>query len=100
MVPRGPMEWEFVLSTLISLFAIINPMGAVPNYAALTQGFSVPERRRVVKKAVIVALVILIIFTLIGRFIFDFLNITVDAFRVAGGIVLFMIALDRAGGFV
>ncbi|MFO8052254.1 MAG: NAAT family transporter [Thermoplasmatota archaeon] len=92
------MEWEFALSTLISLLAIINPMGAVPNYAALTQGYTISERKRVVKKAVIVALVILILFTLIGRFIFGFLNITVDAFRVAGGVVLFMIALDMVKG--
>ena len=92
------MEWEFALSTIISLFAIINPMGAVPNYAALTQGYSTSERRRVVKKAVIVALIVLIIFTLIGRFIFEFLNITVDSFRVAGGVVLFIIAMDMVRG--
>ncbi|MEA3559858.1 MAG: MarC family protein [Candidatus Thermoplasmatota archaeon] len=92
------MEWEFILSTLISLFAIINPMGAVPNYVALTQGYTTSERRKVVKKAVIVALFVLIIFTVIGRYIFDFLNITVDSFRIAGGIVLFIIAMDMVKG--
>jgi multiple antibiotic resistance protein len=90
--------WEFALSTLISIFAIINPMGAVPNYAALTQGYTLTEKRLVVKKAVMVALVVLVIFTLMGRIIFDALHITVDGFRVAGGIVIFIIALEMVKG--
>ncbi|MFW3146209.1 MAG: MarC family protein [Thermoplasmatota archaeon] len=92
------MVWEFALSTLISLFAIINPMGAVPNYVILTQGYSKKEKVMVVKKAVIVALMVLIVFALIGQMIFEFLHITVDAFRVAGGAVLFLIAMDMVRG--
>jgi multiple antibiotic resistance protein len=90
--------WEFALSTLISIFAIINPMGAVPNYVALTQGYTLKEKRLVIKKAVMVALIVLLIFTLVGRFIFDALQITVDGFRVAGGVVLFLIAMEMVRG--
>jgi len=90
--------WEFALATLVSIFAIINPMGAVPNYAALTQGYTLKEKRLVVKKAVIVALLVLMIFAMVGRFIFDALHITVDGFRVAGGVVIFMIALQMVNG--
>lgn len=90
--------WEFALSTLISIFAIVNPMGAVPNYVALTQGYTLKEKRLVIKKAVMVALIVLLIFTLVGRFIFDALHITVDGFRVAGGIVLFLIAMEMVRG--
>ena len=92
------MLWEFALSTLISIFAIINPMGAVPNYVALTQGYTLKDKRRVIKKAVMVALIVLLIFTIVGRFIFDALNITVDGFRVAGGVVLFLIAMEMIRG--
>lgn len=89
---------DFVIATLLSLFAIINPMGAVPNYAALTSGYTLKEKRLVIKKAVLVALIVLIIFTLLGQFIFDFLNITVPAFRTAGGAILFLIAMDMVRG--
>ena len=92
------MEPEFAISTFASIFAIINPMGAVPNYAALTQGFGREEKRHIIKKAFAVALGVLITFAVIGRFVFDFLNITVDAFRVAGGLVLLLIALDMVQG--
>ncbi|MGA1848812.1 MAG: MarC family protein [Thermoplasmatota archaeon] len=92
------MLLEFAVSTLISIFAIINPMGAVPNYVILTQGFSRPEKRRVVKKAVLVAIGILILFTIAGRVLFDALHITVDAFRIAGGVVLFLIAMEMVRG--
>jgi multiple antibiotic resistance protein len=89
---------EFALSTLLSLFAIINPMGAVPNYAALTTGYTLKDKRLVIKKAILVALIVLILFTLIGQVIFEFLNITVPAFRIAGGAVLFLIAMDMVRG--
>jgi len=89
---------EFAISTLISIFAIINPMGAVPNYAVLTQGFDLKDKRQVVKKAVLVAGGILVVFTLIGRLIFEALHITVDGFRVAGGVVLFLIAMEMVRG--
>ena len=73
-------------------------MGAVPNYVALTQGYTLKDKRRVIKKAVMVALIVLLIFTIVGRFIFDALNITVDGFRVAGGVVLFLIAMEMIRG--
>ncbi len=89
---------EFALATLISLLAIVNPMGAVPNYVALTSDYTLKEKKRVIKKAVAVALIVLIVFGLLGQFIFDFLNITVPGFRVAGGVVLFIIAMDMVQG--
>jgi len=92
------VDWEFIASTFISIFAIINPVGAVPNYAVLTQGYARSEKKRVVKKAVLVALLVLIVFTLLGRFIFEFLSITIDGFRVAGGAVLFVIAMEMVRG--
>jgi len=98
MLHRCFVLLEFAVSTLISIFAIINPMGAVPNYVILTQGFSRAEKRAVVKKAVLVAIGILILFTIAGRVLFDALHITVDAFRIAGGVVLFLIAMEMVRG--
>jgi multiple antibiotic resistance protein len=87
-----------VASMFMSILAIVNPMGAVTSYAALTQGYTKEERFRVVRKAVIVAFATLVVFTLIGQVIFDFFNITVNSFRVAGGIVILLIALDMVRG--
>lgn len=92
------MELEFIIATFLSIFAIINPMGAVTNYAALTQGFTQKEKKMVVKKAVLVALFILILFSMIGQIIFYSIGITIDAFKVAGGIVLLIIALEMVRG--
>jgi multiple antibiotic resistance protein len=95
---RAFVVWEFALATLLSLFAIINPMGAVPNYAVLTTGYTLKEKRLVIKKAVLVAFILLILFTIIGHLIFDFLHITVGSFRIAGGVVLLIIALQMVRG--
>jgi multiple antibiotic resistance protein len=92
------VELTAVLSSFIAILAIVNPMGAVTSYAALTQGYSRDEKERVVKKAVLVAFVTLIVFALIGQFIFRFFSITIDSFRVAGGIIILLIALDMVRG--
>jgi multiple antibiotic resistance protein len=87
-----------IVSSFIAIFAIVNPMGAVTSYAAMTQGYTKVERHHVVKKAVLVAFFTLIIFALIGQLIFEFFSITVDSFRVAGGIIILLIAIDMVRG--
>jgi multiple antibiotic resistance protein len=82
----------------LSILAIVNPMGAVTSYAALTQGYTKQERYRVVQKAVLVAGITLVVFALVGQFIFKFFSITIDSFRLAGGIVILLIALDMVRG--
>ena len=92
------VELGLILSMFMSILAIVNPMGAITSYAALTQGYSRKEKERVVKKAVLVASFTLVVFALIGQLIFDFFNITVNSFRIAGGIVILLIALDMVRG--
>jgi len=92
------VEIEYAISTFISIMAIVNPMGAVSNYVGLTQGFSRKEKKEVIKRAVLVGAVTLIVITFIGKAIFDFFSITVDSFRVGGGVILFLIAMDMVRG--
>ena len=92
------LDLEVVLSTFISIIAIVNPMGAVTTYAALTQGYTKDEKERVVKKAVLVAFFTLAVFTLMGKYIFSFFNININSFRVAGGIIILLIAIDMVRG--
>jgi len=77
-----------------SLFALINPIGLVPIFLSITENYNRKERDIIAIKAVIFSFFILILFSFIGEFIFSFYNITVDGFRIAGGILLFKISLD------
>ena len=85
---------ELFISAFITFFVVIDPPGCAPIYASLTS--SVPERDRRVKavRAVFVAALILLIFALFGEQMLGALGISLDSFRIAGGIMLFLIALE------
>lgn len=80
---------SFTLQALISVFAIMNPLGNVPIFLALTESNSTEEKRKMALKACLTAFVILLLFLITGNFIFHAFGITVDALRVAGGIIIF-----------
>jgi multiple antibiotic resistance protein len=82
---------SFLIKCVIAIFVILNPFGNVPILLSLTQGQTPEARRRVVMKSSVTALVILLLFALAGQFIFDMFHITIGAFRIAGGIMLFII---------
>src|SRR5437899_11878335 len=75
------------------LFAILDPFETVPIFMALTEDH-IQKRRQIVRQSVTLATVMLYIFAYLGCFIFQTFVITVDDFRIAGGIVLFIIAYD------
>jgi len=80
------------------LFAITNPVGAVPVFLGVTHGLSRDCKRRVAKRVSVTVLLTLITFALVGQWIFRFFGSTVDAFAIAGGILLFRMALDMLSG--
>ncbi len=77
----------------IALFAVLNPVGNVPLFLALTADRDGPAQRRIAREAVLVAFAIVMVFALFGQMILGVFGITLNAFRVAGGIILFTIAL-------
>ena len=85
------------VSSFALLFAVLDPIGTVPIYMAVTKPFP-DERSRIARQSVLVATVILYVFAYLGWIIFNLLGITLDDFRIAGGIVLFMVALEHLGG--
>jgi multiple antibiotic resistance protein len=85
------------VSSFVLLFSILDPIGTVPIFMAVTERFP-KERKRIVKEAVLVATVILYVFAYVGWLIFDIFRITLNDFRIAGGIVLFTVALDHLSG--
>jgi multiple antibiotic resistance protein len=84
----------FALLCFTSLLAIINPLSAAPMYLALTDGYTAEHRRRTLRNAMLTAFAVLLVFALLGGTIFQLFGITIDAFRIAGGIIFFGIGMD------
>jgi len=85
---------ELFLSAFVTLFVVIDPPGCAPIYAGLTTGATPAHRRAMALRACVIAGAILLVFALFGERLLAALHIELDAFRIAGGIMLFLIALD------
>ncbi|ODS39527.1 MAG: hypothetical protein A7316_05315 [Candidatus Altiarchaeales archaeon WOR_SM1_86-2] len=84
----------FFIYAFVSIFVIVNPVGGLITFIALTSGMSAAERKETAKRSVMVACALAIVFAISGELILEFFGVTVDSLRVAGGILLFLIALD------
>lgn len=88
------MDPSFVISAFVTLLVIIDPFGLTPLFVALTQGMTAPERRAIALRACAVAAGLLMLFAAFGETVLGFVGISMAAFRVAGGALLFLTALD------
>ncbi|MDO8328292.1 MAG: MarC family protein [Cypionkella sp.] len=88
------MTSAFLITAFATLFVVIDPPGLVPLFIALTQGMDNEHRRRMARRACIIAFVLLTMFGLMGEALLGFIGISMPAFRIAGGILLFLTALD------
>ena len=93
---------ETLIKFFVMFFVVVEPISLVPLFAALTEGASSGYKRKMACKAVILAGLILVIFALAGGALLDAMGISLHAFRIFGGLMLFLIALDmvyvRASG--
>ncbi len=87
-------ETAFLITAFATLFVVIDPPGLVPLFIALTRGMSADRRRAMARRACLIAGGILLAFGLFGEVILGFIGISMPAFRIAGGILLFLTALD------
>lgn len=85
---------ELYISALITFLVVIDPPGCAPIYAGLTAGATPAHARAMAIRAVTIAAVILLVFALFGEQLLRALGIGLDAFRIAGGLMLFLIAID------
>lgn len=88
------IETGFLITAFATLFVVIDPPGLVPLFIALTQGMDNDHRRRLALRACIIAAILLTLFGLLGEQLLGFIGISMPAFRIAGGILLFLTALD------
>ncbi len=84
----------FLITAFATLFVVIDPPGLVPLYIALTQGMAPARRNDMARRACIIAFILLTLFGLFGEVLLNFIGISMPAFRIAGGLLLFLTALD------
>ena len=87
-------------AVFVTVFALVDPFGALPFFVSLTEGFSDADRAIVMRRAVLVLGSILSLFALLGTFLFAAFGLTLAAFEIAGGILLFIVAYDMLHGEV
>ena len=85
---------EALIKFFVLFFVVVEPISLVPMFAALTEGASIGYKRRMACKAVILAGLILLAFALAGGALLNTMGISLNAFRIFGGLMLFLIALD------
>jgi len=86
--------FEFTVIAFTSLFTMMNPLGVIPVYISLTSNLEPNAAKKVAYKAVITSLIILVLFAIGGKIIFDFFAITIHSLRVVGGIIFFIAGYD------
>lgn len=92
------IDFFYAITVFIAIFAIVDPIGNIPIFYTLTNRFTKEERLHIAKRAVIAAIITLVIFALIGKYIFMMFSITLPAFRIAGGLLLFRVAFNMLYG--
>jgi multiple antibiotic resistance protein len=92
------MPVEFLISALVTLVVVVDPIGLVPSYLAITHGLPAKARLSVALRACLIAAVILAGAALAGDWLLRTLSITLPAFRIAGGLLLFSIASEMVFG--
>jgi multiple antibiotic resistance protein len=86
--------WSFFVAALSTIFVIVEPFGVVPAFAAMTAGRPALDVRKIALRASVVGAAVLFLFAIGGRLLLDLLGVRIDAFRMAGGLLLLLTALD------
>lgn len=84
----------FAFVCLTSFFTLTNPLGTMPVLLSMTQGMDNDQRRRIVKRAIVISFLILIGFTICGQVLFTLFGISTNGFRVAAGVIIMKIGYD------
>jgi len=86
--------FTFGFLVFTSFFTLINPIGVMPIFMTMTSELNEKQRTKTAKKATIVAFIIIVLFALSGQLLFKFFGISVNSFRIAGGVIFFLMGMD------
>ena len=87
-----------ILTKIFFLIAVIDPLGSVPVYLEATKQLDQKHKKKVAIRASFIAFLILLFFIVVGQFILEGMNVTLDAFQISGGVILFLFALTMIFG--
>ena len=88
------LDTAYMITALVTMFVVVDPIAIAPLFIALTSGMTQSQRRRIAWRACTIAGVLLLVFAAFGEAVLGFIGISMPAFRVAGGVLLFITALD------
>lgn len=92
------MDAELLIYATVAFFVVTDPFGNVPLFLALTEGFTDKDRRKIITKASVIALLILLLFALAGEYILQYLMVHISSLKIAGGLLLLVIGYDMMLG--
>jgi multiple antibiotic resistance protein len=92
------MDWDIALKEFITLWVVIDPIGTIPVFLAVTAGLSATQQRSIALRSTLIAGLILLFFIIGGQVLMEGLNIHLEAFQIAGGIILFLFATTMIFG--
>ena len=92
------MWWQQRFSEFVTLFLVINPFGALPTFMEIAETLDPRAQRKLALNASVISFVVLVFFVLAGAFLLAQMGISIRAFQISGGILLFVIALDMIRG--
>ena len=87
-----------IITTIFFLIAVIDPLGSVPVYLEATKNFDLKHKRKIAMRASLIAFLILLFFIVIGQLILEGMKVSLDAFQISGGVILFLFALTMIFG--
>lgn len=87
-----------IVSTLLFLIAVLDPIGSVPVYLEATKHFDDKHKKKIAIRASIVAFLILLVFIVLGQIVLEGMSVSLDAFQISGGVILFLFALTMIFG--
>lgn len=87
-----------ILTTIFFIFAVIDPIGSIPVYLEATKEFDIHHKKKIAIRASIMAFLILLFFIVIGQLILEGMSVSLDAFQISGGVILFLFALTMIFG--
>lgn len=88
------LDLSLLTASLVTFFVVIDPIGVAPIFASLTEGSDAAHKRIMAIKSVLIATAVLVGFAIGGDWLLGALHVSLDAFRAAGGVLLFLLALD------
>lgn len=95
---NGILDAQLLLSAYVTLFVIMDPPGTVPVFLGLTSAMTTKQRNRAARQAILVAGGVIVVFALFGQQLLSYMNISLPALQVAGGVLLFLVAMELLTG--